>query len=126
VCRELYRIHRGRGSIGERDISPRLLHCQEFVEDEYRTLEYVFTHYAPLESDALITMTHEEDPWKNAGRNSVIDRAAMEKYYFDQWERDFDDGDCPELTAEDIQRELDAPEGPTYNGVAEIFRATQG
>jgi uncharacterized phage-associated protein len=125
VCRDLYETHKGKFSINKHQIPPELYTDAEFVDEEHGTLGYVLDRYGPINGNELSLMTHEEDPWKNAQRNATIDKVAIEKYYFDQWEKDFDDDDCPELTAEDIQKELDAPEGPIYGSVAEIFRATR-
>jgi uncharacterized phage-associated protein len=128
VCRELYAVRKGKFSINKHQIPPELCTNAEFIDQEHGTLGYVLDRYGPIDGNELSLMTHGEDPWKNTQRNAIIGKVEMEKYYFDRWEDDGSDvdDDGSVLTAEDIQRALDAPRGPIYNNVTEMFRAILG
>jgi uncharacterized phage-associated protein len=128
VCKELYETHKGKFSVNKHQIFPELCADAEFTNEEHGTLEYVLDRYGPMNGNELSLMTHEEDPWKNAKRNSVISKVAMEKYYFDQWEDDDDnvDDESLVLTDEDMQRVLNEQPGPVYDSVSAMFKAILG
>ena len=61
----------------------------EFVEDVQDILEQVWEVYGDYSADQLESMTHQEDPWKNARKgllpldssSTLIDDRDIFKYY---------------------------------------------
>jgi uncharacterized phage-associated protein len=105
VCKELWKETRG-----ERFVSVDDIPGEDYPLDgkQNETSEYVLAKYGKLDSFELSVLTHCEDPWKNAERNSEIDENTLWEYYFDRWGNDDDDGedDTDEFTydSEDIER----------------------
>ena len=57
---------------------------EPFTGKQLRFLESLFETYNSFSATALVNMTHNEDPWKDAyakGQNTEIAVSAMNKYY---------------------------------------------
>lgn len=87
VCPILFRAHRGRFSVGEKDINKG--DSNNLSSDQKETIDIVLADYGNMEPYALRELSHSEDPWKNARGNipdgapcnNVITKDAMGEYY---------------------------------------------
>lgn len=75
VSEEIYEKYKGRKPIviPKEDIklSPGLK----------RVIEIVISSYGRMEAEKLIELTHDEDPWKNTKKNSVIEFNLIRNYF---------------------------------------------
>lgn len=75
VSEEIYEKYKGRNPIviPKEDIklSPGLK----------RVIEIVISSYGRMEAEKLIELTHDEDPWKNTKKNSVIEFNLIRNYF---------------------------------------------
>lgn len=55
--------------------------AEVFECDELDTLNEVWDAFGDYGAKYLENLTHQEDPWKNAGRNTVIEKSVMQAYY---------------------------------------------
>ncbi|MGE7601299.1 Panacea domain-containing protein [Peribacillus sp. NPDC097675] len=81
VSRDLYREYREYGS---NVIEPITQLDFEIDSNDLGILEGVWELYGKYDGKYLETLTHQEDPWKNAwkkGMNSDIDINDMQEYY---------------------------------------------
>lgn len=87
VCPELFNMHRGLFVI-DKDFFKDFTDY-EFNEDQIETMNSVLKYYGNKEPHWLSSMTHAEDPWKNARRgvnpgepsHNRIEKDAMMFYY---------------------------------------------
>lgn len=88
VCRRLFDVHRGQFSINEDDIPGNLL-GDALCTTQKDTIDAVLEHYGSKDAQWLSTLTHMEDPWKNARHGyapgmsceETISKASMAEYY---------------------------------------------
>jgi uncharacterized phage-associated protein len=83
VCPTLYRSFKsfGRSSIA---LADRFIPEQVFGAEQLASLEFVWVRYGMEMPEHLVTLTHNEDPWKDVyaeGENNVITNNSMNKYY---------------------------------------------
>ena len=85
VCPALYAVHKGRYTVaGIPGGKPDVL-----TTDQRETVEAVLKGYGHLTAQQLSTLTHSEDPWKNARRglpatargHAEITIDAMQEFY---------------------------------------------
>src|SRR5260370_5643120 len=80
VVRELYERHRGMFKVSQWNGDPKALSSKQI-----ETVDAVLGYYGKMSSQQLSSLTHQEDPWKNARKgldpgvrgSSGIPHAAM-------------------------------------------------
>lgn len=88
VCRPLYDFHRGQYKISEAQVREDRMNG-DLTENQKDTIDHVLDHYGEKDAQWLSTLTHMEDPWKNARKgyapgelcDVVISKASMAEYY---------------------------------------------
>lgn len=88
VCRTLYDHHCGMYKISAAQIPEEKLD-HDLSENQKDTINHVLEHYGERDAQWLSTLTHLEDPWKDARKgyapgercNVVISKASMAEYY---------------------------------------------
>lgn len=68
VSRELYDLHRGKYSVTSQEIPGH----RELSESKKAFIESIVGAYSKFSGDELSSITHMEDPWKNAIEESKI------------------------------------------------------
>lgn len=84
VIRKVWDEYKGHsvliGELSEQDENINL----KFTEDQEDVIEDVIDAYGNKSGYYLESLTHQEDPWKNArkqGENTIIKKEEMKKYY---------------------------------------------
>lgn len=54
---------------------------RELGGDQSSIIDYVLERYGHLNGDQLEQMTHDEAPWRDAGRNAAISHKAMRSFF---------------------------------------------
>lgn len=75
VIEDIYQIYKGRNPISTPKSEIKLTDGLEKI------IDIVITSYGQMEAEKLIGFTHDEDPWKNAGKNSIIDFESIKEYF---------------------------------------------
>jgi uncharacterized phage-associated protein len=127
VCRDLYKVHRGKLSINAGNVPGEWCWNEELSSKECSTIEYVLVRYGILEGDELSDLTHQEDPWKLAEKNAVIPKKVMEEYYFDRWGEEGDLSKDVIVSREKLEGEMAAvKDSPIYQNAGEMFKKILG
>lgn len=101
--------------------SRQIKNASPLSTDDFDLVERVLIHYGQMSSNALIDLTHAEEPWKKA-RGSLpksapsseeIPVAAMRDYYTSAW-----------MEAQEDSAQIDAP--PAFSGTVEEFEQFLG
>lgn len=87
VCRDLFNIHKGKFSLLARDIPNALLASLSIEEKE--VINIAIEKYGAYSGATLSSMTHSEEPWKNAREgieaskncNKKISKASIKRFY---------------------------------------------
>lgn len=88
VCKELFDLHRGMFKISEKDIPDEKAY-NGLDEGQKETIDAVLNYYGSKDAQWLSTLTHMEEPWKNARigvapgmpSSEVITKESMAEYY---------------------------------------------
>jgi uncharacterized phage-associated protein len=94
--------------------SRQLKNASPLGPDDLDLVERVLIHYGQMSSNALIRLTHDEEPWKkvrgslpeSAPSSEEIPVAAMQDYYTRAWKE-----------AQEDSEQIDAP--PAFRGTVE-------
>lgn len=75
VIEEIYQIYKGRTPISTPKSEMKISDGLEKI------IDIVISSYGQIEAEKLIGLTHDEDPWKNVEKNSIIDFESIKKYF---------------------------------------------
>lgn len=75
VIEDIYQIYKGRNPISTPKSEIKISDGLEKI------IDIVITSYGQMEAEKLIGFTHDEDPWKNAEKNSIIDFESIKEYF---------------------------------------------
>lgn len=78
VCKELFCETQGRFSVSAEDEPGD---SSKLTENQKDTINKVLEHYGSKSAQWLSQLTHLEDPWKNAKRDSLISKESIANYY---------------------------------------------
>lgn len=89
VCKELFFKHQGEFSVGETNTANYNLSDDGISDTQKDTINTVLDYYGDKNGQWLSTLTHMEDPWKEARRgvpdgaacDRVISKESMGMYY---------------------------------------------
>lgn len=79
VCRELFNIHKGKFYLTGRDIPNNLL--TNLTDEEKSVINKCIEEYGKYSGAQLNELTRKEGPWKNTGRNQIINKEMMGDFY---------------------------------------------
>ena len=72
---EIYQKYKGRNPIS----TPKTNY--EVCDGLKKIIELVVSSYGKIEAEALIDLTHEEDPWVNSVNGSIISIDLIKEYF---------------------------------------------
>ena len=89
VCQELFDLYRGKFKIPENDIPNRKLSTSGLNKNQIETIDKVLDYYGDKDAQWLSSLTHLEDPWKeargeidnNSKCDNIITKESMAMYY---------------------------------------------
>lgn len=84
VCRELFNKTKGSFSVESKDEEGD---SSKITKEQKKTIDKVLAHYGKHDAQWLSSLTHIEEPWKNAranfanNRSDIITKESMAMYY---------------------------------------------
>lgn len=82
VVETVYQKYKANGSDGIKNFVPP---TENFSSNEEAVLQFTQKTFGQFSAWKLADMTHEETPWKDTAINDVISRAAIKKYFEDNY-----------------------------------------
>lgn len=82
VVETVYQKYKANGSDGIKNFVPP---TENFSGNEEAALQFTQKTFGQFSAWKLADMTHEETPWKDTAINDVIPRAAIKKYFEDNY-----------------------------------------
>lgn len=89
VCRSLYELRRGEFSVCAEQIPPDYLSGEVLTASQEKNIDEVLDHYGDKNGQWLSTLTHMEEPWRDARGgipigercSNIISKESMAMYY---------------------------------------------
>lgn len=78
VCKELFFQTQGEFSVSAKEEPGN---SSNLTDNQKNTIDSVLDHYGSKSAQWLSQLTHLEDPWKNAARDSLITKESIASYY---------------------------------------------
>lgn len=81
VCRELFDLHKGYFAISSDFIPSDFLTKEGLTDKEQQNINQIIEDYGVYNGAQLSSLTHLENPWREAEKDQIILKENIEKYY---------------------------------------------